>query len=245
MQLDNGFAERLKWALQSTNKNLSDLAREMKTRGDKLSPQAVQQWTAGETTPRQSRMDMIAEILGVRPDWLAWGRGSMRSTPSVVVPTGPHDAQKNGAAREWWQRFAAAVPPASGVLLDERVHSGPHAYRVDCRVGKVAAMVVTVPDTLPMSALLAAARVRLWVLSVAHVIQPDIQRVLVLALVGETQPAGMPAYMEAIQHEAALMGCAAIYAGSPEDAARALIGIAHGEPVTAQADALDLDVMDV
>lgn len=67
------FAKRLRRARETAGLNQTELARRLK-----VTPQSVQLWESeGEksTTPRTNRVREIAHTLGVREDWLLFGRG--------------------------------------------------------------------------------------------------------------------------------------------------------------------------
>lgn len=72
------FADRLNRLLQKKNGgNQSELARAVG-----VSPQAVQQWSAGETAPRGKRLSQVAEFLGVAPAELQFGTfGNIEPVP--------------------------------------------------------------------------------------------------------------------------------------------------------------------
>lgn len=46
-----------------------------------ISPQSVQQWELGKTTPRGKRMAEIAKVLVVTPEWLQFGISAVKATP--------------------------------------------------------------------------------------------------------------------------------------------------------------------
>ena len=62
------FARRLIEARNEKNLNQSDIAR-----GLEISPQAVQKWESGESSPRNSQYDKLENILGRSRQWLMFG----------------------------------------------------------------------------------------------------------------------------------------------------------------------------
>ncbi|NIC05756.1 XRE family transcriptional regulator [Halomonas bachuensis] len=67
------FAKRLRRAREAAGLNQTELSKRLK-----VTPQSVQLWESeGEksTTPRTNRVRQIAKTLGVREDWLLFGRG--------------------------------------------------------------------------------------------------------------------------------------------------------------------------
>ena len=82
MYLDSGFKTRLKSAMEARDPptNQSELARYVK-----VTPQAVQQWVSGHTAlPKRGKLPLAAAFLHVRPDWLAFGQGPMRTADAAT-----------------------------------------------------------------------------------------------------------------------------------------------------------------
>jgi transcriptional regulator with XRE-family HTH domain len=74
------IGNRIKAAREKLNMSLESVA-------DKLgvSFQSVQQWEAGNTSPRRKRMEKLAEVLQTTPAWLQFGEGyssESRDTPT-------------------------------------------------------------------------------------------------------------------------------------------------------------------
>ncbi len=75
------IADRLQQVMKKRGLTASELARELKIR-----PQAISQWLSGSTrSPSASNLVKAARILGVSPEWLTEGRGSMTSSPELGV----------------------------------------------------------------------------------------------------------------------------------------------------------------
>lgn len=71
------FADRLKWAMsQKGIKQQVDLIAQAAQRGEKLGKSQVSQYIAGKTIPRSDSLNLLADILGVRPSWLLLGDSS-------------------------------------------------------------------------------------------------------------------------------------------------------------------------
>jgi transcriptional regulator with XRE-family HTH domain len=51
----------------------------------KFSPGAVSEWESGGRTPDLATIEALATTLGVRVEWLAFGRGDMSERPGVVT----------------------------------------------------------------------------------------------------------------------------------------------------------------
>jgi transcriptional regulator with XRE-family HTH domain len=71
------FAHRLRHQLQLKGKKDSPttLAREfnLRWRGVPVTTNAVRKWMLGESFPTMDKMEILANMLGVAPDWLRWG----------------------------------------------------------------------------------------------------------------------------------------------------------------------------
>jgi transcriptional regulator with XRE-family HTH domain len=74
---EDSFARRLQHRLQLKGKKDSPtaLAREfnLRWRGVPITTNAVRKWLKGESTPTMDKMEVLANMLGVTPDWLRWG----------------------------------------------------------------------------------------------------------------------------------------------------------------------------
>jgi len=62
------IGQRIAHARTQAGLNQSELAAKLS-----LSPQSVQQWERDKTTPRRSRIESVAALLGVSPEWLLFG----------------------------------------------------------------------------------------------------------------------------------------------------------------------------
>ena len=61
--------DRIRVARERKGLNQSELAMALA-----VTPQTVQQWEAGKTSPRNKKIDALAKILDVTSDWLLTGR---------------------------------------------------------------------------------------------------------------------------------------------------------------------------
>lgn len=90
----DSFARRLQHRLQLKGKKDSPtaLAREfnLRWRGVPVSSNAVRKWLKGESTPTMDKMEVLANMLGVTPDWLRWGDEESTTNPSAMVPDWIH-----------------------------------------------------------------------------------------------------------------------------------------------------------
>lgn len=77
------FSERLQKALQQIDVQRhgagSWLAKQTGT-----TVKAANKWLNGESQPRREKVQVICRLTGVRPEWLEYGEGDMRDTPSAV-----------------------------------------------------------------------------------------------------------------------------------------------------------------
>ena len=62
--------DRLKLVIKSSPLTQTEIAYKLK-----ITPQAVQQWCDGSTTPKGTRLVALADLLDVKLDWLQTGRG--------------------------------------------------------------------------------------------------------------------------------------------------------------------------
>ena len=66
--MDKNFRKRLRYARQLRGLTLEELGKRLR-----VSYQSVQQWEAGDTTPRPKRLEALARELNVESRWLAYG----------------------------------------------------------------------------------------------------------------------------------------------------------------------------
>lgn len=76
------IGQRIAEARALAGLNQSQLAKRLGLR-----PQSIQQWELDKTTPRPKRLDEIAKVLSVSPEWLLFGHGSSKGSPEAK-PTG-------------------------------------------------------------------------------------------------------------------------------------------------------------
>lgn len=71
--------DRIRTSRDKKGWNQSDLARAIG-----VTPQTVQQWENGKTSPRNKKIDALAQALGVSADWLLTGRDMTPSLPDAT-----------------------------------------------------------------------------------------------------------------------------------------------------------------
>src|SRR5579883_1129230 len=71
------FAARIKYAREQRGLSQTALAKSLR-----ISTGAVGQWETGRVRPSHSRIDTLASILGVTPDWLAGEAPEPADAPS-------------------------------------------------------------------------------------------------------------------------------------------------------------------
>lgn len=103
------FARRVACVVSDKDITHTELAR-----GVGVSKQRYGQWERGVGGPPTDKIGMVADLLGVNAEWLAWGRGPMLSTPSST-----------DAARTIAQvRAAKAAEPSTGSGPPQRRQKG-------------------------------------------------------------------------------------------------------------------------
>ncbi|MGJ8524304.1 HTH-type transcriptional regulator PrtR [Halomonadaceae bacterium LMG 33818] len=80
------IGQRLKLALAIEKLTQTDLAKRLG-----VSAQTVQQWVSGKTQPRQKRIEALAQILHVKPEWLLLGEGTVEDKPSDEIQLHQHE----------------------------------------------------------------------------------------------------------------------------------------------------------
>lgn len=87
-ELRERFAERLKLACDEAGVRLHgravDIKAALKKRGISVTTTAVGKWLNAESSPEGDRIVALSEWLGVRAEWLEYGRGNSRD--SAVIP---------------------------------------------------------------------------------------------------------------------------------------------------------------
>jgi transcriptional regulator with XRE-family HTH domain len=73
------FGERLKHALSLKGSTLGALALDLDRTGHGVTRSAVGHWSRGRCTPDMATINAIADALGVRAAWLAFGEGKPRA----------------------------------------------------------------------------------------------------------------------------------------------------------------------
>ena len=97
--VERGFEDRLKRAMSTCGMKQADLVQAAAARGKKLGKSQVSQYVSGKVTPRPKVVDLLADILGVAPEWLSAGggegsaasvaRGAARATASAAQGAAP------------------------------------------------------------------------------------------------------------------------------------------------------------
>jgi transcriptional regulator with XRE-family HTH domain len=98
------IGKRIKAARRANRISQSELARQLG-----VSPQSVQQWESGETTPRRHRVAEIVRVLGCDEVWILTGQ-PQASCPKAPASTG---AQRRTAPKPSSDRFA---PLDAGII---------------------------------------------------------------------------------------------------------------------------------
>jgi transcriptional regulator with XRE-family HTH domain len=90
----DSFARRLQHRLQLKGKKDSPtaLAREfnLRWRGVPITTNAVRKWLKGDSIPTMDKMEVLANMLGVTPDWLRWGDGESALSSSAMASDWKH-----------------------------------------------------------------------------------------------------------------------------------------------------------
>lgn len=98
------IAERIKKARGARDLTQRDLAEAVG-----VSPQAVQQWEKGGTSPRGTRLEKLGAALGVSPQWITHGTGDGPREEGVIVEP-------------------VQVPPLSRIPIVGTTQAGPDAH---------------------------------------------------------------------------------------------------------------------
>lgn len=92
--MEKTLAQRLVQRRQELGLSQTDVASRMD-----ITPQSVQQWEAGKTTPRGKRMTMLSSILQCSPEWLQFGIGAPGS--SLASKQENHSQLAVNTSSEW------------------------------------------------------------------------------------------------------------------------------------------------
>lgn len=250
MELDLGFKDRLKWAMSHKQTNQSELAREIEKRvNGTCSPQAIQQWVSGATTsPRREHLRAAVEFLGVRYEWLAYGRGPMREVDIVPPPRVSGDGASTETAllaHEWEGGLLAAIPDTARKHW-QRKFTHP-SNTADMRVTWVSDQVLAELGLYKHStSLIPNARQLLWRLAVARAVVPGTpgRRTALLLAPLEDWREIPERHVAALRAEANVVGIEVIHVTTPEQAAEMLLGQDMLD-ATPASDDLGLDVSQV
>ncbi|MCW8886896.1 MAG: helix-turn-helix domain-containing protein [Motiliproteus sp.] len=104
--MENDIASRITHRRESIGLSQTDIASALD-----ITPQAVQQWESGKTTPRGKRMEKLAAQLRTTPQWLQYGTGFIEDTnhrlsfyddqPSDIVEIPIYNAQLAAGSGVW------------------------------------------------------------------------------------------------------------------------------------------------
>lgn len=245
MELDTGFKDRLKWAINSKQTNQSELARAIGT-----TAQAVQQWVSGATSsPRRDHLEKASAFMGVRYEWLLFGRGPMRlidmvRTQETVAGASDDATETTLLSHEWETSLLAALPPEARAGWQAKLcHPSGNAQ---IRISWVSETIISELGLYKHSgSLISSGRQRLWLLAVARALLPatGCRAVLLLAPLEGWREAP-DRHIDALRAEARLLGIEVIHASTPEHAAAVLLGQEDAPGIPASDD-LGLDVSSV
>ncbi len=99
--MEKTLAQRLVQRRQELGLSQTDVASRMD-----ITPQSVQQWEAGKTTPRGKRMTMLSSILQCSPEWLQFGIGAPGS--SLASKQENHSQLAVSTSSEWTETVKVA-----------------------------------------------------------------------------------------------------------------------------------------
>lgn len=123
-ELREKFAERLKLACDEAGVRLHgravDIKAALRKRGISVTTTAVGKWLNAESSPEGDRIVALSEWLGVRAEWLEYGRGNSRD--SAVISLDVHD--DDGSVAEPVDDDELVELP----LLDVRFSAGDGTY---------------------------------------------------------------------------------------------------------------------
>ncbi|WP_440492797.1 S24 family peptidase [Serratia ureilytica] len=123
-ELREKFAERLKLACDEAGVRLHgravDIKAALKKRGISVTTTAVGKWLNAESSPEGDRIVALSEWLGVRAEWLEYGRGNSRDSAVISLD----DDGDDGSAAEPVDDDELVELP----LLDVRFSAGDGTY---------------------------------------------------------------------------------------------------------------------
>lgn len=123
-ELREKFAERLKLACDEAGVRLHgravDIKAALKKRGISVTTTAVGKWLNAESSPEGDRIVALSEWLGVRAEWLEYGRGNSRDSAVISLD----DDSDDGSSAEPIDDDELVELP----LLDVRFSAGDGTY---------------------------------------------------------------------------------------------------------------------
>nr|WP_306792864.1 aminotransferase class I/II-fold pyridoxal phosphate-dependent enzyme [Collinsella urealyticum] len=100
----------------------TDLIRAAQKRGARLGKSQLSQYVNGRTLPRQDSLELLASLLGVHADWLAWGK--LPEAPQALPMSSNQYAERPStpnAARRMPSNASGAVHPGQDVPSTDAV----------------------------------------------------------------------------------------------------------------------------
>lgn len=83
------IGQRIADARATAGLNQSQLAAKLN-----VAPQSVQQWERDKTTPRRTRIESLAALLSISPEWILFGKEAL-STPATHTPEQINEAKSS------------------------------------------------------------------------------------------------------------------------------------------------------
>ena len=128
MNEKNAFAERLATAMRAAGyePRPAVLEREFNLRywGKPVTLQGVRRWLCGETLPKQEKLQVLAEWLGVEPQSLRYGEAAGLQ---IREARGRWEASISGEERQVLQRYLA-LPVAQRKVVAQVIEAFSQAY---------------------------------------------------------------------------------------------------------------------
>ncbi len=148
--IQQGFAERLRSAMDSHGFKQADLIEMAADKGAKLGKSQISQYVSGKTVPRAGVMDLLAELLGVEACWLANGIAEPQSetaeskielsTPTVIRSTPMREFKKSS-------KLNNVLYDVRGPVMDEAARMERQGQRVlKLNIGNPAPFGFRAPD---------------------------------------------------------------------------------------------------
>ncbi len=120
------FSRRLRDELSRSGREASpaDLAREVNLRlrpSEHIHPSSCRKWLHGEAIPTQEKLQILAGILQVSPEWLRFGQlTELREAPSAMPPLSSDEL----ALLDQWRRLSAGQRRTVRSLMGQLLRAG-------------------------------------------------------------------------------------------------------------------------